>query len=401
MKRILIFSIAYQPFIGGAEVAIKEITDRISQSEIEFDMITLRFDAALPRFEKIRNVNVHRIGFTSQKPTMGDLVRFPLSFNKYLFPFLALKKASQLHAQKPYDATWAMMANYAGFGAVFFKMKFSKIPFLLTLQEGDPIDYIKRRVRFVYPLFIQIFKRADHIQVISQYLADLARSMGYTGSLNVIPNGVDLQLFSQSFHQGELDAVKKKLGKKDGDVFLITTSRLVLKNAVDDSIKAMGFLPKNFHLLIIGTGPDEDALKKLSARSGLSDRVHLLGEVSNTEVPKYLKVSDIFIRPSLSEGMGISFIEAMAAGIPIITTPVGGIVDFLFDPEKNPDKPATGLFCEVRNPESIARQAKRLMEQADLRSSIIKNAHVLVAEKYDWKLLAERMREEVFKKVLA
>ncbi|MCG2695311.1 hypothetical protein L6261_04530, partial [Candidatus Parcubacteria bacterium] len=66
MKKILIFSTVYYPFVGGAEVAIKEITDRIG--DIEFDMVTLRFDKNLPKFEKIGNVNVYRIGFVSNSP---------------------------------------------------------------------------------------------------------------------------------------------------------------------------------------------------------------------------------------------------------------------------------------------------------------------------------------------
>ena len=53
MKRVLIFSLTYHPFIGGAEVALKEITDRLDPSEFEFDMITLRFDSNLPRVEKM------------------------------------------------------------------------------------------------------------------------------------------------------------------------------------------------------------------------------------------------------------------------------------------------------------------------------------------------------------
>ena len=61
-KKILIFSIAYHPFIGGAEMAIKEITDRIG--DIDFDLITLRFDKNLSKFERIGNLNVYRIGFT-------------------------------------------------------------------------------------------------------------------------------------------------------------------------------------------------------------------------------------------------------------------------------------------------------------------------------------------------
>ena len=118
-------------------------------------------------------------------------------------------------------------------------------------------------------------------------------------------------------------------------------------------------------------------------------------------MPKYLKVSDIFIRPSRSEGLGNSFLEAMAAGIPVIATPVGGIPDFLLDPAKNPDHEPTGYFCEVDNPQSIATQVNKILSDEALRTRIIRNAKKLVTEKYDWSLIAHDMKEKVFDKLFA
>jgi hypothetical protein len=90
MKKILIFSLNYYPrFIGGAEVAIKEITDRISPEEIEFHMITLRFDSALPAVEKIGNVLVYRIGFTKRGATIAELKKFPMKQKIFFYLFLA------------------------------------------------------------------------------------------------------------------------------------------------------------------------------------------------------------------------------------------------------------------------------------------------------------------------
>lgn len=391
MKRILIFSLAYTPFVGGAELAIKEITDRIS--DIEFDMVTLRFDRSLPRVEKIGNVTVYRLGFGKASPMMADLVKFPLALNKYLFPFLAFLKASRLHRKNNYSAVWAMMANYAGFATLFFKMAHPDVPFLLTLQEGDPIEYIKARVKFVYPLFKRIFIRADFMQVISHYLGNWARDMNFAGPLEVIPNGVAIAHFTKEYPVNELDALKAKLGKKTGDVWLITTSRLVKKNAVDDVIKALPLLPEKVAFLVLGTGPDEVMLTNLVQELGVEKRVLFAGQVGHADMPKYLRISDIFIRPSLSEGMGNSFVEAMAVGLPVIATPVGGIVDFLKDRE-------TGLFCEVRNPRSIADAVLKLCTDESLKNTLVRNARELVQEKYDWDIVAKDMREKVFEKML-
>jgi len=389
-KKVLIFSTAYLPLVGGAEVAIKQITDRIAS--IEFDMITLRFDSALPKHERVGNVNVHRIGFTEDNPAMTDLVKWPLKLNKYFFPFMACAKACRLHRQNKYDGIWAMMAAYAGFAAVFFKFCHKNMPYLLSLQEGDPIEEIKKKVFFVSPLFKRIFMRADFIQVISNYLASYAKEMGYRGELAVVPNGVDIKKFSIFNFQFSKNEFKKKLQIGEDEKIIITASRLVKKNAVDDIIKALEYLPENIKFLILGDGPDRLKLESLAEKLNVSDRIIFFGAYNNDDLPQYLALADFFVRPSLSEGLGISFLEAMAAGVPVIATPVGGIVDFLVDSE-------TGLFCEVNNPQSIALKAKIYLENKELTEKIKINARELVIKNYDWNLIARKM-EVIFNKVI-
>ena len=397
IKRILIFSLAYYPkHVGGAEVAIKEITDRIDPKEIEFHMVTLRFDSTLPRVEKIGNMLVHRIGFTTKNPTMADIKKFPLHLNKPLFQFLAAWKAHKLHKENHYDGIWAMMAHSCGVPAAIFKMFHPKVPYLLTLQEGDPPEYIQKKMRPLYPLFKRAFAKADFVQTISTFLANWARKMGYQGPLEVVPNAVNIKHFSQQYPQTELDTLKKKLGKKEGDVFIITTSRLVSKNGIADVIESLKFLPENYKFIILGIGPLENELKLLTTNYKLQTRVLFLGQIDHKEMPKYLKVSDIFTRPSLSEGMGNSFVEAMAADLPVVATQEGGIADFLFDPDRNPDKPSTGLAVNPRDLEGLAWQFKRLVEDKKLRDEIVKNARELVFAKYDWDKIARDMQEKVF-----
>lgn len=401
-KRILIFSLAYYPkHIGGAEVAIKEITDRISPNEITFDMVCARFDSTLPKKEQIGNVTVHRIGFTKKNPSMADLRKFPLHLNKLLFQFLAAWEAHKLHKKNNYDGIWAMMAHSTGIPASLFKKFHPSARYLLTLQEGDPIPQIKRTMLPLYPLFKRAFTKADFIQTISHYLAKWARDTGYKGPLEVIPNGVDIKHFAQEVSLQELESIKEKIGKKTGEIFLITTSRLVPKNGIGDVIDALPLLPENVKFLILGTGPLEEKLKLKAKSLRLEARVKFLGRINHQELPKYLKACDIFIRPSLSEGMGNSFIEAMAAGIPVVATQEGGIADFLFDPERNPGKPPTGLAVHPKDPEGLARQFKRYTEDKTLRENIIKNARELAFAKYDWDIIARDMKEGVFAKLLA
>jgi glycosyltransferase involved in cell wall biosynthesis len=388
-KRILIFSTTYHPFVGGAEIAIKEITDRID--DIDFDMVTLRFDKRLPKFERVGNINIYRIGFATDSPTMSDLVKFPLKINKLLFPFLVWWKATDLHAEKQYDGIWAMMAAFAGFGAVFFKFTHPKVPYLLTLQEGDPIKQIKKKVHFVYPLFKKIFTKADMIQVISNYLGDWAKDMGGKNVV-VVPNGVDLEEF-----RSENLEFRKKISDK---IVLIHTGRLVEKNAIDDVIKSLNYLPKNIEFLQVGSGPDEEKLKNLAKDLGVENRVKFVEFVPQEELLNYLKNSDIFIRPSLSEGFGNSFVEAMAVGVSVIATQEGGIADFLFDAKRNPEKETTGWVVDTKNPKQIAEAVKDILDNPEKTKKVVENAKKMVIGKYDWNIVAKDMREKVFENII-
>ncbi|KKW12628.1 MAG: Glycosyltransferase [Parcubacteria group bacterium GW2011_GWA2_49_9] len=368
--RILIFSTAYLPFIGGAELAVKEITDRLSPAEFSFDLITLNLDGKQKPKERIGNVNIIR-----------------LSCSKILFPFQAFMQARELHRENPYDHVWSVMASYGGFAGLLFKRHFSRVPFILTLQEGDSLSHIYKRAFFIWPFFKMIFTRADHITAISNYLANWAKRMGAKADIHVIPNGVNVnsfQLLGSSF-QGRED-LRKRLGLKDDDKVAITTSRLVKKNGITDLIQSLQFLPVRVKLLIIGAGELEQQLKLEARTLKLEARVKFLGHVAHEELPRYLHIADIFCRPSLSEGMGSSFVEAMAAGLPVIATPVGGIPDFLKDGE-------TGLFCEVQNPKSIAEKVQLLLSDNNLRNRIVENASKMVQEKYEWDGIAEKMKK--------
>lgn len=362
MRKILIFSLAYYPHVGGAEVAIKELTDRLD--DIEFHMVTMRWSAADPVRELVGRVHVHRVGF------VGSSI-----VHKFLFQLFASHSASKLHAQHSFDAVWAMMAHSAGVPAALFKLRHSRVPMLLTLQEGDPPEKIERTMLPLWPLFARAFTRADRIQGISNFLGQWARKRNFSGPLVVVPNGVDLKHFM----------VPKM--PHDG-VVLVTASRLVHKNAVDDIIRALALLPDSIRLSIAGTGSDEPMLRTIAKEEGVAKRVEFLGHIDHAHLPALLQRSDIFIRPSRSEGMGNAFIEAMAVGLPVIGTAVGGIPDFLKDGD-------TGYVVEVDNPKSIAAAVERIVAQPYETRAITGRAQEL-ARQYDWDILARRMREEAF-----
>lgn len=394
MKKVLIFSLNYYPrFIGGAEVAIKEITDRVPSEDIEFHMVTLRFDSNLPKTEKIGNVLVHRIGLALPNPDIADLKKLPLKLNKYYFQFFAARAAAKLHKKYKYDAIWAMMAHSCGIPAGIFKKKHPQVKYLLTLQEGDPPEYIENMMRPVAGLFRQAFTRADALQPISNFLAAWGMRMGFVGDAAVIPNAVDTAHFTRSFTESELQDMKDSLGKKGGDVFVVTTSRLVHKNAIDDVIRALPLLPETVSFLIYGIGPDEQKLRALAKELGVEARARFMGQIAHKDMPLMLQACDIFTRPSRSEGMGNSFIEAMAAGLPVIATQEGGIADFLFDEKRNPDKEATGWAVDADSPEQIAQAVEDILATPEKVTQVTQTAKQMVIQQYDWNRIAAEMRD--------
>jgi len=388
-KNVLIFSTAYLPLVGGAEIAVKEITDRINN--FEFDMITAKSDKKLPNFEKIGKVNIYRVGF-------GLKV-----LDKFLLPILGFLKGVKLNKERSYQIIWSIMASQAGVGAACFRIFYPAKKLLLTIQEGDPEEHLKRYVlgiNFLYKIFIRPwhllpFKRADYITVISSDLKKRARRSEAKCPIRVVPNGVDLKKFliwpnhpkPNNFQFSNQD-LRKKLGIKEDEKVVITVSRLVKKNGIDDLIKAGQYLEFPFKLLVIGTGLEEERLKELAKDLKIEDQVLFLGHIEHEELPKYSAIADVFVRPSLSEGLGSAFLEAMAAGLPIIGTPVGGIPDFLIDKE-------TGLFCKVRDPKHLAKKIKEVLTDNQLREKIIANGQKIVQEKYNWDNIALKM-ERIF-----
>ncbi len=366
MKRALIFSTTYFPLVGGAEVAMKEVTDRIKGWE--FDLICARIQPGLPGCEQMGKICVHRVGFGTK-------------FDKYLLPVLGPLKALTLSRGR---VVWSLMASYGGFAALTYCTLKPSAKLLLTLQEGDPLEHYAKRVGRLAFLHESIFRRANAVQAISRFLGEWATKMGYTGTPEIVPNGVDISRFTARITPERRRELRTGLGYGEGDIVIVTASRLSLKNGIDDLVRSLTQLPERYKALIIGDGEDREKLHKLVEQKGLQTRVNFLGKRGHDELPGLLQASDIFCRASLSEGLGNSFLEAMAAGLPIIGTPVGGIPDFLTDGE-------TGVFCQPNDPPSIAAAAKRIGEEPGLREKLLRQGEALVRERFGWDGIAQRI----------
>ncbi|MES3005144.1 MAG: glycosyltransferase family 4 protein [Patescibacteria group bacterium] len=383
-KRVLVLSTAYYPFVGGAEVAITEITRRLGES-FDFDLVTAKIRKDLPDFEKIGNVNVYRVGMGSE------------TIDKLLLPFRGAILINKLNYKNNYFLIWGMMVTFGtGAGYIFNIFRFftrkRRIPIILTLQEGDSENHLTYRWFGLIALSWKLSLRLTHIVTgISTFLIQRAKKNGFTGEAVLVPNGVDLEVFTKQFTVEEKAEMALMLNKKADEVFLVTTGRLTHKNAVDDVVRALTHLPKRVVFMVIGKGEEGHKLQALAKELGVSDRVRFLGFLDYKDIPRYFSVCDIFIRPSRSEGFGNSFIEAMASGLPVVATPVGGIPDFIDDKE-------TGIFCSPDNPQSVARAVNTLLNDKDLYIKLSNNGKRVASTKYGWDKITEGMKD-VFNKL--
>jgi glycosyltransferase involved in cell wall biosynthesis len=379
MKKVLIFSLAYYPrHVSGAEAAIKEITDRID--DIEFHLVTLRFDAVDLVEEKMGNVLVHRIGNSSYR-------------GKMLFPLTAALKARSLNRTYHFDALWAMM-TYMLLPVVLAQAFGVRAPHVLTLQDGDPYKKVFGRARIKPFLWLidRGFRTAAVIQVISKYLAEWPARRGYAGEVVLVRNGANPNDLKEKFSPEAVEEMRQKLGKKPGEIYLVNTSRLVSQKGFDFTIEALKYLPANIKLLAVGEGEDEPKLKELAHGLGVADRVIFTGRVDRSVVTLYRKVSDIFVAPSRSEGLGNAFLSALASRLPLITTGVGGIADYAVDGET--------AWIVKPNPKAIADKVTEVLSNPQKAKEISARARHMVEQEYDWDVIARQMREKVFTKAL-
>ena len=386
IPQIAVFSFAYHPFEGGAELAVRQVVSRLP--DFNFTVFTHKFGRNwLPR-EKQGNAEIIRLGKGSRQGR-----KYGQIWQKILYVFRAWQEAERLQKQRRFDVIWAVMASYGGIAALFFKLSHPRLPLFLTIQEGDSERHLRFGKFGLVGLFSgKIIKNADYIQVISVYLKDFIKKRGARAPIEVIPNGVDLKLFSTAYTERELKAIRGNLGLSD-EYVVITTSRLVPKNAVDVLIKALAFLKAhNFNIesLIIGDGPERKKLQALSRKLKVSKEILFLGQIPHNDLPLYLKVADVFVRASRSEGLGSSFLEAMAAGVPVIGTPVGGIPDFLKDNQ-------TGFYAKADDPEDLAQKIKLVLRNPALKEKVVNNARELTKEVYSWDRIAKLFKNIFYK----
>lgn len=208
--------------------------------------------------------------------------------------------------------------------------------------------------------------------------------------IHLIENGIDLDRFRETASKGEMET---RLGLPLGRRWAVIVGRLVPLKGHRFLIEALSLLTKDFAqlgLLVVGDGEEEKSLRALTEALGLSERVVFLG--LRRDIPDILGISEVLVLPSSREGLPIVLLEAMAASLPVVVTPVGGIPEVVMEGK-------TGIFV-TQEPGSIAQALRWIFENFDSARTMGKNARLLIEERYDIRTVAGRY-ESLYRAILS
>ncbi len=361
---VVVVTTAFAPFIGGAEVAVQEIIQRTS-NVFRYTVVTARLDKKLPSREMWHDVEVVRVGWGTSFDKLWLII---------VFSWHARKLRPKL--------VWAIMASYAGAAAYLNKLVKGQ-SYVLTLQEGDDLDRIEHRLRYIRPLFRQNFTRAESVHTIARFLATWAKKMGVLSEPVVIPNGVSCEAFFLGNEKRLSDRIKVREEYKipENAFVILSVSRLVEKNGISDLIDALKILPKA-HLLLVGDGNLRAKLEEQSMP--IRERIHFLGTKQQSELKEFAAAADVFCRPALSEGQGIAFLEAECLGLPIVATIVGGIPEII-------EHDVHGLLVEPQQIDQLVKALISLASDAPRRAKMATAGMDNVGQ-YSWDLLVPKIK---------
>ncbi len=193
-------------------------------------------------------------------------------------------------------------------------------------------------------------ERSGVVTAVSRYLAQAtAREMAVTREIVVIPNAVD----HQRFYPRQLPGLRRRYAHPDEKLLVHVSNFRPIKRTLD-VIRIFALVSEQLgaRLLMIGDGPERPHAVELASRLGVSGRVSFLGSFPRVE--ELLAISNLFVLPSSQESFGLAALEAMASGVPVIATRIGGIPEVVSDQ-------VTGLLFDVGDVAGMAQGALRLL----------------------------------------
>lgn len=237
------------------------------------------------------------------------------------------------------------------------------------------------KYRFVFEHFV------DAIVCVSREIRDLYLEAGYAPNKVVtIYNGVELEEPSEP-----PEAVRRSLGIPRGASVIGGIGRLVGQKRFDRLLRAFARLQETSHCLIAGEGADRRALESLAVDLGIADRVHFLG--FRSDIPDLLAAIDVLVISSDTEGFSLVMAEALAAGVPVVSTPVAGPSEVLRDPTYDPPPGRLVGFDEGE----IAAAVEKLASNPARRAAMSRSGKRMAAERFSVDRMLDRWEEVLYR----
>ncbi len=350
---------------GGIESFCLGLARNLSKAGIEIDLYTGKTDKILPYQNNLKIITLPYVS-RNKFPNFGSRFRKfmeRLSFAYYAIPVLRKNNYNFFIIFKPYDLPVAiLMKKVSNCKTIFF--------------SGGTEFFAGYRL---------MIRRLDYFFSCSEFNAKQIENYSAVKPL-ILPNGIDTDLFKPQEPAIEL---KKKLQLRDEKI-LITVCRLVGWKGVQYGIKALKKIIENGYkvkYLIIGDGEYRKNLEKLVDELNINNHVLFLGNVENSELPKYYSISDIAIFPSIAnETFGISIAEAMACEVPVISTNVGGIPEVVG---------YSGFLVEPYNEDEIASKIKTLIDNFSLRKEFAIKSRQRIVKNFSWDIIVNNFLERI------
>lgn len=268
------------------------------------------------------------------------------------------------------------------FAAIKFAQKYN-FKTVAIVHGNEAIGYFDEKHHRIK--YIETFKGLDRIIVVSE---DLRHKLineydVLDEKLTVIHNGVDLEKFPISSR----DDAREKLGLPPERVIGVCVARLSQEKNLDVLIKAVAALNSKMpEIYIIGDGPLRSKLETLLIEQNVADRIKLLGAMPHNEIHWWLNAADFFCLPSEREGCPVVIHEALACGLPVISTTVGAIPELINNDEY-------GLLCRPSDSQALASMLRQVVETRWNRESITS-----YGRQFTWDMVAEQTAQ-VYKRV--
>jgi len=354
--KILMLNYEFPPLGGGAGNATYYLLKEFAKNkELEIDLITSSTDKE--RIEKFsENITIYFLDINKK----GNL-HYQSQKDLLKYSWKAYKLAKKLKKEKNYNLCHAFFGIPCGYIAMKLKM-----PYMVSLRGSDVPFYNKRFYwldKFIFKrISKKVWKNSKATITNSAGLKELAINSSPKQEISVITNGIDTN---------EFKPLKNK--KNNTQIKLISTGRLIERKGYQYLIPALKGL--DVKLQLIGDGNLTKELKEMAKDLD----VEFLGKKEHKELPKFLQRADIFILPSLNEGMSNSILEAMSCGLPIITTDTGGSKELI---------KGNGYIIKKSDSESI-RQAIEQYLKNPKTIKIQGNKSRKITESNNWEKIAQ------------